>query len=418
MDFLYDLLKITSLIATAVFGGLGLLTKYKDDEGKITRWGKIALGGIIISSIVSLTLYLLETNKAKARAIDEQAKATATAQKLEMISTNAQMTAEQQKRSLEETNTLRLGLDTSLKRSDEIAQGMNNSLEIQQSVLTGNQRIFDGVTSTLQKQTDLSKLNTNALNEISRVVHQLKDVKISYELRVPDHAKLQRYRERVAKELAHLSFVTQPSWIIGSVSGDTVERWYFSQQAPVAPDRTTESLAYTTVQCPDVELQFFKTPKAPNDVVQIPGRIVPDLRIYAFRFSLQDVKDQQFGRQVYRHAIGFDVATKRLRLQGRNFSSEHDDWYTNGTIIGLPDLLGAQMFVFFRCSSAVEAVDEVVSQEIQRNYELEYLNVSISPGRMLRLSGSKLQKHTSKLLSCPIYSCTFPNTWDELKELE
>lgn len=43
---------------------------------------------------------------------------------------NAQTTAEQQKRSLEETNRLKLGLDTSLKGSDEIAQGMNNSLTI------------------------------------------------------------------------------------------------------------------------------------------------------------------------------------------------------------------------------------------------------------------------------------------------
>jgi hypothetical protein len=194
MDLLYGLLKVSSLIATGLFGALGLLTKYRDPEGKITKWGKVALGGILISSITSLSLFILETSKAKAKAIEDQAKAAATAQKLETILVNAQTTAEQQKKSLEETNVLKLGLEETLKRSDYIAEGMENSLAAQQSVLSGNQRILGGVTNSVQKQGELLKLNTSTLNEVSRGLYPIKDVRIGYWIRVPmDHVQLRSY---------------------------------------------------------------------------------------------------------------------------------------------------------------------------------------------------------------------------------
>ena len=62
--------------------------------------------------------------------------------KIERILVNAHTTAEQQKRSLAETNILKSGLEKTLERSDYIAKGMENSLASQQSVLRGNERIL------------------------------------------------------------------------------------------------------------------------------------------------------------------------------------------------------------------------------------------------------------------------------------
>lgn len=106
---LYSVLKITSMLATGAFGALALLTKYKDDNGKMTKWGKVALGGILISSSISLGLYLLETSRAKAAAEKAKAEAEATTKTLREIQTNAQVTADQQKKSLDETNILKAG---------------------------------------------------------------------------------------------------------------------------------------------------------------------------------------------------------------------------------------------------------------------------------------------------------------------
>jgi hypothetical protein len=141
---LYSLLKITSMIATGVFGALGLLTKYKDDQGKITKWGKVALGGILISSGISLGLYILETSNAKASAIKAQAEAKATEQKLETILVNAQTTAEQQKRSLHETNILKVGLEKTLERSDYIAKGWKTVWRRSKQFLTATRKSLVG----------------------------------------------------------------------------------------------------------------------------------------------------------------------------------------------------------------------------------------------------------------------------------
>lgn len=156
---MYSLLKITSMIATGAFGALALLTKYKDDKGKMTKWGKVALSGIIISSVISLSLYVLETSKARAAAEKAKAEAEATTKTLQSIQSNAQTTADQQKKSLEETNILKLGLEKTLEqqrlnlnRSDYIAKGMENSLIGQQLVLGGNKKILSGVTNTVNEQ--------------------------------------------------------------------------------------------------------------------------------------------------------------------------------------------------------------------------------------------------------------------------
>jgi hypothetical protein len=422
MDLLYGLLKVSSLIATGLFGALGLLTKYRDAEGKITKWGKVALGGILISSFTSLSLFILETSRAKAKALDDKAKAAATAQKLETILVNAETTAEQQKKSLAETNVLKLGLGETLKRSDYIAEGMENSLAAQQAVLSGNRRILGGVTSSVQKQADLLKLNTSTLNEVSRGLYPIKDVRIGYWIRVPmDHVQLRSYLARfnsVLTPLLPLAFGSGIPWITGGaggMDGKTYEQFGFSAAAPMAPDRTTEKLAYTLLGYSEVSLQFFKKPIAPNDHPLISGNwqsdIKADLKL--------GVSSDFFGRESGTpHSIEYELESRQFKIRSFGLSSDPRYWEGTGKIVGLPDLIGAQMFVDLR--SVMVSGDPTVDQylkEIRKGLELQTLIVSLSSGSEFWFRTENLQKHTDKE-GYPIYSFVFPKTMEELRKLE
>jgi hypothetical protein len=61
-----SILKVISEGLTAGFGILGLVTEFKDERKQMTRNGKIALGGIVISFIVSGAITVVENAKARA----------------------------------------------------------------------------------------------------------------------------------------------------------------------------------------------------------------------------------------------------------------------------------------------------------------------------------------------------------------
>jgi hypothetical protein len=58
VDLLIPLAKVGGLIWTTIFGLLGLLTRFRDETtGRVTKWGRIALLGILTSGFVSLLGY-------------------------------------------------------------------------------------------------------------------------------------------------------------------------------------------------------------------------------------------------------------------------------------------------------------------------------------------------------------------------
>ena len=65
---LLGVLKIVSSAIAAAFGIFGLLTEFKDEEKRITPHGKIALSGIVVMLIVSVTISLLELGKERRNA--------------------------------------------------------------------------------------------------------------------------------------------------------------------------------------------------------------------------------------------------------------------------------------------------------------------------------------------------------------
>lgn len=123
----YSLLKITSMIATGMFGGLGLLTRYKDERGKITPWGKIALVGILLSSAFSLGLYYLEMEKSRKQSDEAKAKAEATQSALASISHDAKITAGDLKTTLAKQ-------ELNLEKADNIQGDMGRQLQMSNSI--------------------------------------------------------------------------------------------------------------------------------------------------------------------------------------------------------------------------------------------------------------------------------------------
>ena len=410
MDFLYNLLKVTLMIATGGFAALGLLTKYRDDQGTITKAGKIALAGILLTLGFSLGLYALETSRAKAAADKARAEADATAKTLQSILVNAQSTADQQRRSLNETNRLKAGLD--------------KTLEQQQSVLSGNQRILGGVTDTLERQSELFRLNTGTLNQVSRGLYPIKNVTITYSIRIPiEHALLKAYRERFEREVnSLLPSLNGPGihpWLTNQ--DGSVRRFEFSSQSTLAPRGDSEQVAYALLLNSSLQVEFYRTPIKLQDRPVIIGLLEershdPDL-IFKINGNLI----------TQTHLIDYDLESKDLVLKSRERAADPFFWHSSAKIVGLTDLLGAQMFVVMPRYANLN--DETLNEDygtIGKLFELQSLSMTLSDGHRLvfmgpayvgREYGGNLEKHLGRD-GYPVYSFTFPKTMEELRKIE
>ncbi len=60
LDTLLLALKLISSLLAGIFGAIGTMHDYKDSSGSITKWGRIALFGIVISSAVTITTQVIE----------------------------------------------------------------------------------------------------------------------------------------------------------------------------------------------------------------------------------------------------------------------------------------------------------------------------------------------------------------------
>ncbi len=89
MDFIITALKLIAVTLTGAFGALGLLTDYRNEETKeITHYGKIALYGIIISTVVALSTQALEFWGEKDKAIKAAIEAKEASERMEITLNN------------------------------------------------------------------------------------------------------------------------------------------------------------------------------------------------------------------------------------------------------------------------------------------------------------------------------------------
>ncbi len=60
MELLITLLKLISTTLAGAFGVLALLVEYRDKNGDVSKWGKVALWGVTISAVVSFSTQIAE----------------------------------------------------------------------------------------------------------------------------------------------------------------------------------------------------------------------------------------------------------------------------------------------------------------------------------------------------------------------
>jgi hypothetical protein len=70
-------LEYFSILLTALAGILALLTEFKTQKGQVTKWGKIALSGVLVTALVSTSVKFFKDRDAEDKAIREIARANA-----------------------------------------------------------------------------------------------------------------------------------------------------------------------------------------------------------------------------------------------------------------------------------------------------------------------------------------------------
>jgi hypothetical protein len=63
LEYVVPIIKFASIMLGGVSGILALLVDFKDKEGRITRWGRLALWGVVISFILSAIMQTIEIYK-------------------------------------------------------------------------------------------------------------------------------------------------------------------------------------------------------------------------------------------------------------------------------------------------------------------------------------------------------------------
>jgi len=75
LDIVLAVLKFVGIVAAAVFGVIAISCDFKDQEGKVTRAGRVALSGVIVAALLATGSHTVEVLKAR-RDADATAKKT------------------------------------------------------------------------------------------------------------------------------------------------------------------------------------------------------------------------------------------------------------------------------------------------------------------------------------------------------
>jgi hypothetical protein len=77
MDTFLAVLKFTAIFSSGIWGAIGLIVDYKDDAGRPTRWGRRALIGVVLSTVIATAAQGVETYKQKQATAQEVIRAKA-----------------------------------------------------------------------------------------------------------------------------------------------------------------------------------------------------------------------------------------------------------------------------------------------------------------------------------------------------
>jgi hypothetical protein len=210
MDTLEHFVQLISMIASGVFGALGLLTEYKDKvTGRITAWGKVALIGVISSAVLSIVLFSLQSSRSAVAAKRAKQDAEALTATLSRILSTAHDTVDQQQANLAESKRISkassetlIALENGSKRSASIASGLSTSLARQSEDLDNGRRIASDLKAAVVSQQTLLRQQHDVYLNTLRPSVPLEPLSIVYELEYPmDQPKLSAYVSRLENDI-------------------------------------------------------------------------------------------------------------------------------------------------------------------------------------------------------------------------
>lgn len=168
-----------SLIIAAVFGIIAAATQTKDKEGKLTRWGKVAIGGILLTTGFSvINNYLKESAVQK-----EEAEAQQNA--LQEYAKNAKF----QKTLLTDTERALDNQKNIQSRTESLVVNFNKSLILQNEISSSNRQIGSSVQQNLAKQETLLEEQATVNKNIERSLNPLFPFAVQYNIKIDVHAE-------------------------------------------------------------------------------------------------------------------------------------------------------------------------------------------------------------------------------------
>lgn len=262
------------------------------------------------------------------------------------------------------------------------------------------------------------------INEISRGLHPIAPLRLNYRVNIAsDNNYIKDYASRIAKAIPSIEKqMKRPDRAtVPGVEGGGFTSGFLGQQlssvsiaeGELAPNEASESVASGVLRDSDIFLSFFRNPIEPKKVLGLDGvesRPEPDLELQvATHFNTP-------GRQ-HEHAIAYDVSTGRLALNIIGFEADQRYWRSNGAIVGIPDLLGTQLFVEIASMAYTgKPGSEQVIDDVRRKTELSFITLHMPGGRTFRLKSEDFTQYRNRD-GFPVYEIVFPKTLEELEEL-
>ena len=348
LEILLGAFKYAGMVLTGVFGVYGLMVKFKDDDDKITNAGKTALFLIVVSTFIAIS-----------------------SQTLELITTSN----EHEKAAVERANAAK-------KQGEETLAAVHRT--------------------------------ETTISEIRRGLYPLKDVRLAYSISVPtDHIRVKDYVARFQNELLKVLPILNKEQRLAGIVGGALDAgrnytaFSFDKSSTLAPIRNEEKLAYAILAYAEVELQFYLHQFDPKNHPDIGGDLTnrPDLKL-----SVTSGLDPSGVSGA--HSVDYAISSKQFQLQAFSVKSDPAYWESNGSIVGIPDLQGCQMFI--RLPSSIVSGDDAIDKyipEIRKRFALESLTISVAGGQEFWFRRDSLTRHTD-MRGFPLYEIKL----DDLKK--
>lgn len=135
---LVNALTIVSVLAAAAFGLMGFFTSNKDTQGRLTRAGRIAIGGVLLTALLSIA----------SRSVEGKIAAAAGAQARDVDQCRQRAAADQFQDQIGRLRTLNNGLVDVSTKSAKIRERLEGSIQTQQQQLASAKRISTDLAAT------------------------------------------------------------------------------------------------------------------------------------------------------------------------------------------------------------------------------------------------------------------------------